>query len=127
MNWALCVICQKKTSEELRCPLINPLDVYNAFVKNVEEFKKLDCLPVEIDIKDGQVLMEYHAKWHYAQDFTYFMLFSNSQYLCLLFPRKYPLFPTILSGIQWKKVILHLPACSISKEYTATWNCIAAF
>ena len=34
------------------------------------------------------------------------MLFSNSQYLCLLFPRKYPLFPTILSDIQWKKVIL---------------------
>ena len=34
------------------------------------------------------------------------MLFSNSQYLCLLFPRKYPLFPTILSDIQWKRVIL---------------------
>ena len=34
------------------------------------------------------------------------MLFSNSQYICLLFPRKYPLFPTILSDIQWNRVIL---------------------
>ena len=33
-------------------------------------------------------------------------IMPNSQYLCLLFPRKYPLFPTILSDIQWKKVIL---------------------
>lgn len=65
VNWTLCVICQKKTSEELRCPLINPLDVYNAFVKNMEEFKKLDCLPVDIDLKeDGHALMENHAKWH---------------------------------------------------------------
>lgn len=65
MNWTLCVICQKKTLEELRCPITNPLDVYNAFVKNVEEFNKIDSLPVDIDLQeDGLALMENHAKWH---------------------------------------------------------------
>ena len=51
IDWKLCVICQKKTSEDLRCPIHNISDVYSAFY-NVEEFRKLECLPVKINFSD---------------------------------------------------------------------------
>ena len=51
-DWKLCVLCQKKTSEDLRCPIHNISDVYSAFLNNVEEFRKLECLPVNINYGD---------------------------------------------------------------------------
>ncbi len=53
MDWALCVICQKKTSEQLTCPLNNhrydSLSVFEDFLTNVEEFKKLHAIPIAIE------------------------------------------------------------------------------
>ena len=53
-----CVICQKDTAEDLRSPTVYPLAVYNAFVANYEEFKRLDSLPVQMKLDgDGSTLM----------------------------------------------------------------------
>ena len=60
-----CVICQKDTAEDLRSPTVNPLAVYNTFVANYEEFKRLDSLPVQMKLDgDGSTLMQHQAKWH---------------------------------------------------------------
>ena len=65
IDWNLCIICQETTTEELRCPIDDPLAVYNAFIKNVEEFKKINSLPIEIDFRvGGSTLLQNHAKWH---------------------------------------------------------------
>ncbi len=70
LDWKLCVICQ---TEELRCPTRSadvkrpPLGIYSAFLKNVEEFQKLDALPVRINFGDqgtAQHFMSNHASWH---------------------------------------------------------------
>ncbi len=44
-----------------------PLGIYSAFLKNVEEFQKLDALPVRINFGDqgtAQHFMSNHASWH---------------------------------------------------------------
>ena len=65
IDWILCIICQETTTEELCCPIHDPLAVYNAFIKNVEEFKKINSLPIEIDFREGgSTLLQNHAKWH---------------------------------------------------------------
>ena len=43
------MICQKTFSEDLRCHLRNCSDVYSAFLRYVEEFRKLDSLPVSVN------------------------------------------------------------------------------
>jgi len=57
MDWKLCVICQTNSSEELRCPSLSldpikipPVDVYESFLDNVEEFRKLNSLPVDFPL-----------------------------------------------------------------------------
>ncbi len=65
IDWTQCVICQKNTAEDLRSPTVNHLAVYNAFVTNYKEFKRLDSLPVQMKFDgDGSTLMQYQAKWH---------------------------------------------------------------
>ena len=65
IDWALCIICQRETLEELRCPRRDHLKVYNSFIKNVKEFKKIDLLSVSMHFpEEGSVLMENQAKWH---------------------------------------------------------------
>ena len=43
------MICQKTSSEDLRYHLRNCSDVYSAFLRYVEEFRKLDSLPVSVN------------------------------------------------------------------------------
>ena len=62
MDWNLCVICQKTSDENLRCPLRNCSDVYSAFLSNVEEFRELDCLPVNNFGNQGTVESFTHNK-----------------------------------------------------------------
>ena len=65
IDWTLCIICQTNTAEELRSPIHNPLEVYNAFVQNFQEFKSLNSLPVQMELEeDGLTLMNHKAKWH---------------------------------------------------------------
>ena len=65
IDWTQCVICQNDTAEDLHSPTLNPLAVYNAFVANYEEFKRLDSLPVQMKLDgDGSTLMQHQAKWH---------------------------------------------------------------
>ena len=48
IDWKLCIIYQKASAEELWCPshnptsAYNPLDAFNAFVRNFQEFKGLN-------------------------------------------------------------------------------------
>ena len=52
MDWTNCIICQQSTSEQPSCPQLtsnDPLTVYENFLLNVEEFKTLDRVPVELN------------------------------------------------------------------------------
>ena len=62
IDWKLCVLCQKKTSEDLRCPNHNISDVYSAF-----DIRKLECLPVKINFGDPSTVQNFvdsNAAWH---------------------------------------------------------------
>ncbi len=67
IDWKLYIICQKKSSEDLRCPTHNSTEVYTAFFNNVEAFSKLDRLPVDIDFCDQGTVDHFvvnQACWH---------------------------------------------------------------
>jgi len=72
IDWNLCIICQEISSAELRCPTKcasdrPPVDIYNVFLENVEKFKELDALPVNVDYgEQGTALafVENNASWH---------------------------------------------------------------
>ena len=54
MDWDLCIVCQTVSSEKLRCSAKSasdqtPADVYSAFLQNVEKFKDLNALPIDVD------------------------------------------------------------------------------
>ena len=72
MDWTLCVACQQATHEALECPLKSDKpgdksEAYSSFLKNVNEFRELDLLPVSLsfgqNINEDQ-FMRYQAKWH---------------------------------------------------------------
>lgn len=72
MDWKLCVVCQKKTPEAVKCPLKaeGPGDksgAYVSFMANVNEFKILNEMPVPLCLgedMDVDQLIENQAKWH---------------------------------------------------------------
>ena len=72
MDCDLCIVCQKVSSEKLRCPAKSasdqaPADVYSAFIDNVKKFKDLNALPVDVDSrKHGtvQAFVQYNVSWH---------------------------------------------------------------
>ena len=69
----------ESSSEDLRCPLQNCSDVYNAFVSNVEEFREPDCLPVNVNFGNqgtAESFMHNKASWHkqFHQKFNCSML-----------------------------------------------------
>ena len=76
MDWNLCIICQKEVkNENLSCAANSKRkDVgvgYSSFVCAIEEFRKLESLPVSIDVSlldDGSgiedTLSRNKAKWH---------------------------------------------------------------
>lgn len=72
-SWSQCIVCQKSTPEELRCPLraigdrADPKAVYSSFVLNVSEFNTLEALPVPLSLPldiDAEGLIENEASWH---------------------------------------------------------------
>ena len=65
IDWTLCIICQRETNEELRCPFRDHLEVYSAFVKDVGEFRRIDSLPAQVHFpEEGSALLENQVKWH---------------------------------------------------------------
>ena len=76
MDWTLCAICQKSTSEPLSCPQhsanrYDPLNVYKGFIENVVEFEKLNVLSVKCSIglagasdRSVESCMVNKASWH---------------------------------------------------------------
>lgn len=71
MDWSLCIICQKVEEETLSCPLNrqnhDAQSVYQTFLKNVEEFKKIGALPVAVDYgSEGtpENFVSNKASWH---------------------------------------------------------------
>ena len=83
-SWNRCIICQKTTKEELRCPLrasgdgADPKLVYGSFIQNVSEFIALNTLPVPLSLAldiDADNLFEKEASWHKSCH----LLFSTSK------------------------------------------------
>ena len=67
IDWKLCIVCQAKSEEDLRCPTRNALDVYKNFLKNVEEFQKINSLPVKIDFGEEGTATNFlnnKVSWH---------------------------------------------------------------
>ena len=73
LDWNLCVICQRKTSEALKCPLENPVkkgnkkDAYTNFLNHVKQFQDIDSLPVIVKFGCDETAenWEFHrASWH---------------------------------------------------------------
>ena len=57
MDWTLCIICQQKTPEALKCPLNawgrgDKSKVYASFLTNVSEFKQLNKLPMLLNFEE---------------------------------------------------------------------------
>ena len=53
MDWSLCILCQQKASETLKCPLNAPGKgdksiPYQTFSDRAKEFKKLNLLPLPL-------------------------------------------------------------------------------
>ena len=72
MDWSACVICQQKTSEDLKCPLDGPdtgdkTAPYKTFLTNVCAFRKIDRLPQKLCFDEGVTVEDFvahRAKWH---------------------------------------------------------------
>ena len=67
-NWDLGALCQEDTPEKLVCPQEGS---YKAVAECINEFQKLECLPININVdrlaKDGGIeatLIQNKAKWH---------------------------------------------------------------
>ena len=67
IDWSLYIICQEKNSETLKCPLDNPAqkrnksEAYEAFLKNVEEFRAIGALPLIITFGNFAF---HRTSWH---------------------------------------------------------------
>ncbi len=53
LNWKECIICQKDTSEPLKCPLEShdpggKTNAYSSFLANVQQFRDINALPTSI-------------------------------------------------------------------------------
>ena len=67
----ICIVCQKVSSEKLRCPAKSasdqvPADVYSAFADN-KKFKGLNALPVDVDYREHATVhafVQQNASWH---------------------------------------------------------------
>ena len=72
MDWGQCIVCQKKTSEALKCPLKaegsgNKFGAYLSSMANVNEFKRLKEMPVPLSLgedEDVDELVKNQTKWH---------------------------------------------------------------
>lgn len=73
MDWQLCLICQKTSNEDLKCPLKvhgsgDKSVPYRSFLDRVKMFRELSSLPLPLDHLDGNIalhdLVANRASWH---------------------------------------------------------------
>lgn len=73
LSWNLCIICQKATCEELRCPsrshgaTLDVKSIYSLFLQNASDFSDIDALPTNLSLPqdiDVDVLVKKEASWH---------------------------------------------------------------
>lgn len=72
MDWNLCIVCQKETSEALKCPLESrdpsgKTDAYVSFLSNVQEFRDMDELPTSLCFSSDITAADFEAhsaRWH---------------------------------------------------------------
>ena len=70
-DWNLCVICQEKTTESLKCPLnthdprCDKADAYSSFLSNVAQFQAIGALPVKLQFAcNVEDFVTNSASWH---------------------------------------------------------------
>lgn len=72
LNWNLCIICQKETTEPVKRPLEShnqsgKADAYISFLTNVQHFRDLDTLPASICFGNEVTAADFEAHsacWH---------------------------------------------------------------
>jgi len=68
----MCCICQRITTEPLKCPLNvkgsgDKSEVYNSFFNNVSTFRGLSVLPIVLNFREDMTvseLVQNQAVWH---------------------------------------------------------------
>ena len=63
MNWNECLICQSKTTEDLKCPMNAPgrgekSETYNSFLNNANALRILGALPVNLNFEENMTVDE---------------------------------------------------------------------
>ena len=72
MNWNECLICQSKTTEDLKCPMNAPgrgekSEIYISLLNNANAFRILGALPVNLNFEENMTVEELtknRAAWH---------------------------------------------------------------
>ena len=72
LNWKECIICQKDTSEPLKCPLEShdpggKTNAYSSFLANVQQFRDINALPTSISFGSDVTASDFEinfASWH---------------------------------------------------------------
>ena len=73
LDWNLCIICQKNTTEPLKCPLHNPIasgdqtGPYESFLANVGQFRSINALPTPIFFEhheSAESFAMHNVSWH---------------------------------------------------------------
>ncbi len=86
-DWSVCIIC----GCELHCPADslqnNGIEIYDNFLKLVDEFRRLDALPMKLSFQDDitpHIFLQHRAKWHKACH----LKFVKSKLTRILKPKK---------------------------------------
>lgn len=121
LDWSLCVICQRKTSEALKCPLENPvkkgnkIDAYMNFLNRVKKFQDIDCLPVKFGCDETAENWEFHrASWRkscYAK-------FSSCKLEIAKLKRKRSSDSTSGKHVQLPEIYTTVPDVAMAKSYS---------
>ena len=73
LDWNLCIICQKNTTEPLKCPLHNPIasgdqtGPYESFLTNVGQSETINALPTPVFFEpdeSAQSFTMHSVSWH---------------------------------------------------------------
>ena len=67
IKWEWCIICQTDTNKDVRQPANSVFDVYSAFLTYVNEFQKLNLLPMDISFHDNvtaETCVEHAVVWY---------------------------------------------------------------
>ncbi len=128
LNWNLCIICQKETTEPVKRPLEShnqsgKADAYTSFLTNIQHFRDLDTLPASICFGSEVTAADFEAHsacWHKSCQ----KKFSNSKLERAKKKGASPLSQRVKEGLVSDREETFQTACSVTKDrrkVTSIW------